>query len=92
MLGGHKIEETEQFQNALQEQQHVLLIEFDQKMQEIEKERQRLEEGKSEVAGYKDLLVKQRDIMIELTSRLNERDEHNNQLLEELDDFDRVNQ
>ena len=39
---------------------------------------------------YKQLLLKQRDIMIALTSRLNERDETIIQLQEELDAYDRI--
>ena len=39
---------------------------------------------------YKHLLLKQRDIMIALTSRLNERDETIIQLQEELDAYDRI--
>jgi len=91
LKGGHKIEETEQFKNALQEQKCILSKEFDQKLAELEKEREQLEEGKSKIENYKDLLIKQRDIMIALTTRLNERDEHNNQLQEELDEYDMIN-
>jgi len=41
----------------------------------MERERTQIEEGKAQVDRYKQLLLKQRDIMIALTSRLNERDE-----------------
>ena len=44
-------------------------------MNELEKERQLIVEDKAQVDRYKQLLLKQRDIMIALTSRLNERDE-----------------
>ena len=60
-------------------------------MQEIEKERIQIEEDKQQVDRYKQLLLKQRDIMIALTSRLNERDETIIQLQEELDAYDRIN-
>ena len=94
LKGGHKIEETIQFQNAVEE--HIGDMakkkkEFDQRLIDLEKERIKLEEGQSKVESYKELLIKQRDIMVALTSRLNERDEHNNQLQEELDDYDRIN-
>lgn len=39
---------------------------------------------------YKQLLLKQRDIMIALTARLNERDETIIQLQEELDAYERI--
>jgi kinesin family protein 3/17 len=42
------------------------------------------------VDRYKQLLLKQRDIMIALTTRLNERDETIIQLQEELDAYDRI--
>jgi kinesin family protein 3/17 len=41
----------------------------------MERERTQIEEEKAQVDRYKQLLLKQRDIMIALTSRLNERDE-----------------
>jgi hypothetical protein len=44
-------------------------------LQELEKERECIEEEKAQVERYKQLLLKQRDIMIALTQRLNERDE-----------------
>jgi hypothetical protein len=65
--------------------------EYDEKMQEIEKERIQIEEDKQQVDRYKQLLLKQRDIMIALTSRLNERDETIIQLQEELEAYDRIN-
>lgn len=39
LMGGHKIEDTPQFRNALEEKQRVIRKEYDEKMQEIEKER-----------------------------------------------------
>lgn len=65
--------------------------EYEQKFQEIEKERGQIEEEKAQVDRYKQLLLKQRDIMIALTSRLNERDETIISLQEELDAYDRIN-
>jgi len=56
----------------------------------MERERTQIEEDKAQVDRYKQLLLKQRDIMIALTSRLNERDETIIQLQEELDAYDRI--
>ena len=56
----------------------------------MERERTQIEEEKAQVDRYKQLLLKQRDIMIALTSRLNERDETIIQLQEELDAYDRI--
>lgn len=73
--GGKKIEDTPQFRTALEEQQKRIRQEYEVKLNEIERERNQIEEGKAQVDRYKQLLLKQRDIMIALTSRLNERDE-----------------
>ena len=61
------------------------------KLQEFEKERQQIGEEKAQVERYKQLLLKQRDIMIALTNKLNERDEAIVQLQEELDAYDKIN-
>ena len=91
LIGGKKIEDTPQFRTALEERQRIIRKEYDEKMQEIEKERIQIEEDKQQVDRYKQLLLKQRDIMIALTSRLNERDETIIQLQEELEAYDRIN-
>ena len=90
LVGGQKIEETVQFRNALEEQQKIIRSQYEKKLQEMEKERQQIEEDKAQVDRYKQLLLKQRDIMIALTTRLNERDESIIQLQEELDAYDRI--
>ena len=55
----------------------------------MEHERETIEEEKAQVDRYKQLLLKQRDIMIALTQRLNERDEQIMALQDELDAYDR---
>jgi kinesin family protein 3/17 len=59
----------------LEEKQRAIRMEYEGRLGEIEKERQQIEEDKAQVDRYKQLLLKQRDIMIALTARLNERDE-----------------
>jgi hypothetical protein len=90
LLGGKKIEDTPQFRTALEERQKQIRQEYEGKLQDLEKERQQIEEDKAQVDRYKQLLLKQRDIMIALTARLNERDETIIQLQEELDAYDRI--
>ena len=90
LLGGKKIEDTPQFLYALEERQKVIKEEYDKKLRDLEKERELIEEDKAEVDRYKQLLLKQRDIMVALTARLNERDETIIQLQEELDAYDRI--
>lgn len=75
LIGGKKIEETPQFRTLLEEKQKLIRQEYESKLQEMERERTQIEEEKAQVDRYKQLLLKQRDIMIALTSRLNERDE-----------------
>lgn len=90
LLGGKKIEDTPQFRTALEAKQRAIQQEYRSKLQELEKERQQIEEDKAHVDRYKQLILKQRDIMIALTARLNERDETIIQLQEELDAYDRI--
>ena len=73
--GGKKLEELPQFKTALEEKQRIIRQEYESKLNELEREREQLENEKVQVDRYKHLLLKQRDIMIGLTSRLNERDE-----------------
>eukprot|EP01017_Pseudomicrothorax_dubius_P028930 TRINITY_DN347_c0_g1_i4.p1 TRINITY_DN347_c0_g1~~TRINITY_DN347_c0_g1_i4.p1 ORF type:complete len:838 (-),score=267.99 TRINITY_DN347_c0_g1_i4:252-2765(-) len=90
LIGGRKIEESPAFQSALEEQQRLIREQYEKKLQDLERERYQIEEDKAQVDRYKQLLLKQRDIMIALTSRLNERDETIIQLQEELDAYDRI--
>ena len=94
IIGGEKknlIEDTPEFRIALEERQNILLKEFDNKFQEFENERLKLENDNIEVERYKNLLIKQRDIMITLTSKLNERDESIVQLQEENEGYEKIN-
>ena len=87
--GGEKIsiEETPQFKNALQEKKYMLEKDFEQKLLEIEKEREQIEDSKSQVEAYNKLLYQQRDIMNNLTLSLKEKEEiinHNKKVISEL--------
>ena len=75
ILGGKKVEDTPQFILALEEKQVALKQEYEIKLRELEKERHQIEDDKVQIDRYKQLLLRQRDIMIALTVRLNERDE-----------------
>jgi hypothetical protein len=59
---------------VLQEQERIRKM-YSEKVAELEKERETMEEEKTQTHRYKQLLLKQRDIMIQLTARLNERDQ-----------------
>eukprot|EP00997_Jenningsia_sp_PLL12_P007726 NODE_43_length_3051_cov_51.273484_g39_i0.p1 GENE.NODE_43_length_3051_cov_51.273484_g39_i0~~NODE_43_length_3051_cov_51.273484_g39_i0.p1 ORF type:complete len:947 (+),score=311.90 NODE_43_length_3051_cov_51.273484_g39_i0:56-2896(+) len=84
LMGGQEIEDHPAFLEAMQK----VNDEYNAKLEELDKERQAMEEDKAQVDRYKQLLLKQRDIMIALTSRLNERDETILGLQEELDAYD----
>lgn len=58
------------FRNAI----HKVSEEYMERLDELDKERQVIEEDKAQVDRYKQLLLKQRDIMTALTARLSERD------------------
>jgi len=90
LVGGKKVEDLPQFKTAIEEHQKIIRQEYEVKLGEIERERQQIEEDKAQVDRYKQLLLKQRDIMIALTARLNERDETIIQLQEELDAYERI--
>lgn len=63
---------------------------YEKKISELENERTKLEETQAQVDRYRGLLQKQRDIMIALATRLNERDESIAQLQEELEAYDKI--
>ncbi|KAJ1482516.1 P-loop containing nucleoside triphosphate hydrolase protein [Baffinella frigidus] len=89
LIGGVNVESTPAFRTALRTEHDRIHKEYLQKMEDLERERTVLEEDKVQVDRYKQLLIKQRDIMIALTSRLNERDDTIMKLQEELDAYDR---
>lgn len=74
LVGGQKIEDTPQFRNALKQELEVeqmrIRQEYEKRVLDLEKERESIEKDKAEVDRYKQLLLKQRDIMIALTARL----------------------
>ena len=90
LVGGKKIEDSPQFMIALEEKQSALKQEYEIKLQELERERQQIEDDKAQIDRYKQLLLRQRDIMIALTVRLNERDETILLLQDELESYDKI--
>lgn len=90
LIGGEKIEDLPQFRSALEKEQKKIRSQYEDRLKDLEKERMQIEQEKVQVDKYKHLLLKQRDIMIALTNRLNERDENILQLQEELDVYDKI--
>lgn len=90
LQGGKKIEDTPQFRTALEQKYKEMREEYNLRIQEVEKERDLIEQDKAQIDRYKQLLLRQRDIMIALTARLNERDDRILQLQDELETFDKI--
>ena len=87
LIGGtHKMEDTPQFRSALEKRQLMLMKEFDQKLQEFDSDRDNIDQDKK----YKTLLFKQRDIMVALTTKLNERDEALIQKQDQLEVYEKI--
>jgi len=78
-----------EFRSALMKEQERIRQDYQNRLKNLEQERSHVENDKAEVDRYKQLLVKQRDIMIQLTARLNERDQSILALQDELDAYDR---
>lgn len=91
IVGGKKFEESPQFMLALEEKQSALKQEYEIKLKELDRERQQIEDDKAQIDRYKQLLLRQRDIMIALTVRLNERDETILLLQDEVDILEKKN-
>eukprot|EP00803_Ostreobium_quekettii_P003237 evm.model.scf_359.6 EVM.evm.TU.scf_359.6 scf_359:28323-37645(+) len=85
LFGGKKLEDSPAFRNLLAKEHRRMRGEYEGRLRELERERQSVEQDRAQVDHYKSLLLKQRDIMIALTARLNERDEQLLALQEELD-------
>lgn len=89
LIGGNKLEDIPAFRTLLAKEHRRIRGEYEARLRELEAERQMVEEDLAQVDKYKQLLLKQRDIMIALTARLNERDEQIMTLQEELEAYDR---
>lgn len=79
--GGHKIDER--VDHNIDERN--IIKELELRIQEMDKEKRLFQEDKAEIEQYKTLLMKQRDIMVSLTNKLNERDEIIGQLQDDLE-------
>lgn len=89
LVGGNKPEDVPALRALLAKEHTKIRGEYEARLRELEAERQMVEEDLAQVDRYKTLLLKQRDIMIALTGRLNERDEQIMTLQEELEAYDK---
>ena len=87
-IGKKSAVDQKAFDLKLKMEQKLIRDEYEWKIRELEADRQSAEEGRAQVGRYKAVLLKQRDIMIALTARLNERDETIIRMQEELKAYD----
>ncbi|KAK9805923.1 hypothetical protein WJX73_005541 [Symbiochloris irregularis] len=88
LTGGTSLETSPAVRTLLAREQQRIRSEYEQRLKDLERERESAEEDKAQVDKYRLLLSKQRDIMIQLTARLNQRDEQILKLQEELEAYD----
>ena len=95
------IEKTPQFISALEKRQNALLKEFDNKLQEFHRENilnnnnnnsNNKNNDNEEIERYKQLILKDREMMSTLTKKINEREEVILQLQEDNEVFEKINE
>jgi len=90
-----EIEKTPEFISALEKKQNSLLKEFDIKLQEFQRESNKniiVNNNKEEIERYKQLILKEREMMSTLTNKINEREETILQLQEDNEVFEKINE
>ena len=88
--GSHKMEDTPQFRSALEKRQLQLMKEFDQKLKDFVPDNEGIDTDKAQVEKYKSVMLKQRDIMVALTTKLNQRDESIVHLQDKLEEYEKI--
>ncbi|GBG25162.1 Kinesin-like protein [Hondaea fermentalgiana] len=83
------VQDTPQFRTALKAHRDQMRAEYSAKVEDLEREREQIEVQLAQTDRYKQLLLKQRDIMVNLTQRLNERDDQIIALQDELDESEK---
>ena len=90
------IEKTPQFKSALEQKQQILLKEFDNKLQEYKNNKNNKNKQNNnnnlEIERYKNLILKQREMMSDLTKKMNDRDETIIQLQDEKELLEKINE
>jgi len=74
LIGGQNVEDTPAFRTLLAAQQAKIREQYASRVAELEKERSTVAEDRAQAERFKNLLLKQRDVMVALTQRLAERD------------------
>ena len=85
-----KIEDTPEFKTLLQKHQILLQKDFNEKLNDLEKEKELIQISKEQVDSYNDLLNKQKETMESLTSDLKEKEDNINHLNEMIDSYEKI--
>ena len=85
-----KIEDTPEFKTLLQKHQILLQKDFNEKLSDLEKEKELIQISKEQVDSYNVLLHKQREAMDNLTINLKEKEDNINHLNEMIDSYEKI--
>jgi kinesin family protein 3/17 len=85
-----KIEDTPEFKTLLQKHQILLEKDFNEKLNDLEKEKELIQISKEQVDSYNHLLHKQRETMDNLTNNLKEKEENITHLNEMIDSYEKI--
>ena len=85
-----KIEDTPEFKTLLQKHQILLQKDFNEKLSDLEKEKELIQISKEQVDSYNVLLHKQREAMDNLTNNLKEKEDNINHLNEMIDSYEKI--
>ena len=93
------LEDTPEFKKFFEEKQEILIKEFENKLKQFEKDKNYSNNNNTsstsrsaeEIERYKNLLLKHREMMSELTKKVNEKDENITLLQEENDIYQKIN-
>ena len=85
-----KIEDTPEFKTLLQKHQILLQKDFNEKLSDLEKEKELIQISKEQVDSYNVLLHKQREAMDNLTNNLKEKEDNISHLNEMIDSYEKI--
>ena len=85
-----KIEDTPEFKTLLQKHQILLQKDFNEKLNDLEKEKELIQISKEQVDSYNSLLHKQRETMDTLTNNLKEKEDNITHLNEMIDSYEKI--
>ena len=85
-----KIEDTPEFKTLLQKHQILLQKDFNEKLSDLEKEKELIQISKEQVDSYNVLLHKQREAMDNLTLNLKEKEDNISHLNEMIDSYEKI--